>query len=154
MIVIRNVFHELKIDEAARLIHEICMFLPTDSVVLLQDMITLPVAEKGRAGWLGIHLANIFENGGIKANHTPDTSKRGINVFLIEGRRHFKCELTETDIRDLLITARKEQLDLLSSKYDATKEEPGNELSLFRLEHDIATISLALKEFAGVMDKP
>lgn len=149
MIVIRNVFHELKIDEAARLIHEICMFLPTDSVVLLQDMITLPVAEKGRAGWLGIHLANIFENGGIKANHTPDTSKRGINVFLIEGRRHFKCELTETDIRDLLITARKEQLDLLSSKYDATKEEPGNELSLFRLEHDIATISLALKEFAG-----
>ncbi len=149
MIVIRNVFHELKIDEAARLIHKICTSLPTDSAILLQDMSTLPVAEKGRAGWLGVHLADIFEKGGIKANHTPDTSKRGIDIFLIEGRRHARCELTETDIRELLIEARKEQLDILHLKYDSTKEESGNELPLSRLNHDIAAISLALRQFAG-----
>ena len=104
IVVIRNVFHELKIDEASKLIHEICMFLPKESVILLQDMTTLPIAEKMRAGWLGHHLSNIFEKGGIRVNHTPDTSKRGVDVFLIEGQRQNKCELKEKDIRQLLIS--------------------------------------------------
>ncbi|MDP3014016.1 MAG: class I SAM-dependent methyltransferase, partial [Candidatus Subteraquimicrobiales bacterium] len=146
IIIVRNVFHELKIDEAARLIHEICMSLPTNSVVLFQDMVTLPIAEKMKAGWLGVHLANIFEKGGIKANHTPDTSKRGVDVFLIEGQRHAPCKLTEKNIRELLIAARKEQLGILSLKYETMEEKPENKLPLSRLTHDIAAISLALKQ--------
>jgi len=144
IVVIRNVFHELMIDDAAKLIHEICMFLPENSVLLLQDMTTLPVAEKMRVGWLGIHLSNIFKKGGIRVNHTPDTSKRGIDVFLIEGQRQKKCELKEKDIRMLLISARREQLNILYEKYAEIEEKPNNVLPLSRLNHDIAAISFVL----------
>jgi hypothetical protein len=144
IVLIRNVFHELKIKESASLIHEICSFLPAESVMLLQDMTTLPTAEKMRAGWLGNHLAEIFEKGGINTTHTPDTSKRGVDVFLIEGRHYAKCELTEQDILNLLIAARKEQLKILKLKYEAVKEDPSNNLPILRLEHDIAAISLQL----------
>jgi hypothetical protein len=153
IVVIRNVFHELKINEAARLIHEICMFLPNESVILLQDMTTLPKAEKGRVGWLGSHLAEIFRKGGIDTTHTPDTSKRGVDVFLIEGRHSNKCELTEKDILNLLIAARKEQLKLLKSKYEAMKEEPSNNLPILRLNHDITAISLQLLEIGEEIEE-
>ncbi|MGB8218659.1 MAG: AAA family ATPase [Candidatus Methanoperedens sp.] len=148
IVVIRNVFHELKINEASKLIHEICMRLPKDSVVLLQDMTTLPIAEKMRTGWLGIHIANIFEKGGIKATHTPDTSKRGVKVFIIDGERHAECKLNEKDIRGLLIAARKEQFEKLKSKYEEMNAEPANKFPLIMLTHDIAAISLELDEFS------
>jgi hypothetical protein len=148
IVVLRNVFHELKINEAAKLIHEICEYLPTNSVVLLQDMTTLPKAEKRNAGWLGLHLKKIFEAGGIKSNYTPDKSKSGVDVFLLEGQRQAKCEITEKDILKLLIAARREQLNVLKVKYDATESEPANTLLLSRLSHDITVISLELQEFA------
>lgn len=147
IIITRNVFHELKISEAAKLIYEICMFLPADSVIFLQDMTTLPVAEKGRCGWLGKHLSKILEKGGIKTNHIPDTSKRGVDVFLIEGQRDAKCELTEKKFYELLIQARKEQLRILKSEFDAMEEKPENKFPLLRLHHDIGAISIALQEF-------
>ncbi len=153
IVVIRNVFHELKINEAARLIHELCMFLPTESVILLQDMTTLPKAERGRAGWMGIHLAKIFRRGGIDNTHTPDTSKRGVDVFLLEGRHSVKCELAEKDILNLLIAARKEQLKILKLKYDAMKEEPSNNYPILRLEHDIAAISLQLLDIGEEIEE-
>ena len=153
IVLIRNVFHELKIKEASRLIHEICRFLPTESVMLLQDMTTLPTAEKTRAGWLGNHLAEIFRNGGINTTHTPDTSKRGVDVFLIEGRHYVKCELTEQDILNLLIAARKEQLKILKLKYEDVKEDPSNNLPILRLEHDIAAISLQLLDIGEEIEE-
>jgi len=147
IVVIRNVFHELKIDEAARRIYEICHNLPANSVFILQDMTTLPTAEKGRAGWLGKHLADVFEAGGIRTNLTPDTSKRGVDVFLIEGKRRTECELSKENIIKLLIQAREEQLRLLGSKYGTIEQKPDNMLPISRLTHDIAAISLELQKF-------
>ena len=149
IIVIRNVFHELNIENAAKIMYNICKYIPVDSVVLLQDMTTLPKAEKGKAGWLGFHLANVFKAGGIESILTEDTSKRGIDIFLIEGKRLSECKIEELHIQKLLIEARKEQLKLLGLKYKALEEKSENKLPLLRLSHDITAISLEL----GIMDK-
>lgn len=149
IIVMRNVFHELKINNAAEIIYNICKHIPVDSVVLLQDMSILPKAEKGNAGWLGFHLANVFKAGGIESILTEDTSKRGIDFYLMEGNRSSECKIDEEHIKQLLIEARKEQLKLLLLEYELLEENPENKLSLFKISHDITAISLDL----GIMDK-
>ena len=149
IIVMRNVFHELEIKSATKIIYNICKYIPVDSVVLIQDMTTLPKAEKGNAGWLGFHLANVFKAGGIESILTEDVSKRGIDIFLIEGKRFSECKIEKSHIQKLLIEARKEQLELIKLEYNALGEKPENKLPLLRLSHDITAISLEL----GIMDK-
>ncbi len=146
IIVIRNVFHELSISDASKLIHTICTSLPQNSIMLLQDMTTLPVAEKGNAGWIGAHLKKVFENGGLNVVPTYDKSKKGINVFLLEGRRRNKCKIEESDIHDQLIKARISQLDTLFLEYENTHEAPENQLKLLWIKHDISAINYQLNK--------
>lgn len=146
IIVIRNVFHELSICDASKLIYTICTSLPQNSIMLLQDMTTLPVAEKGNAGWIGSHLKKIFENCGLNIVPTYDKSKRGINVFLLEGKRKNKCKIEESEIYNLLIKARMSQLDTLYSVYEKTHEAPENQLKLLWIKHDISAINYQLNK--------
>ena len=153
IVVVRNVFHELKISEAAKIMYQICTYLPTNSVVFIQDMTTLPTAEKGNAGWLGIHFKSILEQGGLNVVFTPDTSKRGIDLFLIEATRKEKCGLSENNFHKLLLKSRKEQVELLTKEHDKTAESPDNELKLCRIYHDITAISLDLKKYENINDE-
>ena len=146
LIVIRNVFHELDISFASNLIHEVCSYLPENSVVLFQDITTLPIAEKGRSGWFGYHIEKIFNAGGIDTIFTPDISKKGVDIFLIEGAYATNCRKTKEDIETLLIKTRKEQLKTLQLKYEQLKEDEDNVLPILRLQHDITAISLQLKK--------
>lgn len=147
IIVIRNVFHELKISEAAKLFHDICTYLPKNSVIFIQDMTTLPTSEQGNAGWLGTEFKSILERGGLKVTFTPDTSKRGIDVFLIEATRKNECALSEKKLHDLLLNSRKKQLKLLKEEHDKTEVCPENAIKLHRIYHDIAAISLDLANY-------
>jgi hypothetical protein len=144
IVVIRNVLHELSLSEASSLIHRLCSEIPDNSIFFLQDMSTLPVAEKGRCGWMGFHVENILRECGMETVLTIDTSKRGVDIYLIEGKRKDACKKTEKDIMDLLRQARAEQLKILLLKYSDLKEHPENTLPILRLNHDIAALSLQM----------
>lgn len=146
IIVIRNVLHELVVSDAAKLVYKICHKLPKKSCFILQDMSTLPVAEKGKAGWLGVHLENIFNNAGFDTALTGDKSKNGVDIFLIEGVKSRNCTLDFRKIYNLLLAARKDQLELLHYKYKKLEENKNNKLPILRITHDIAAISYQIGE--------
>lgn len=146
VIVIRNVFHELEITAMAKLISDICGVMPPNSVMYCLDMTTLPVAEKLRAGWIGEHLKSIFEKGGLKVNLTSDTSKRGVNIYLLEGKRESKFNSNYSQVLNDLIKARKYQLSLLLKECESTRESPENQFKILRIKHDIAAIYYSLKK--------
>lgn len=147
IIVIRNVFHELRISNAAELLHNICTCLPKSSVVFIQDMTTLPTAERRNAGWIGLHLKDILEKGGLRVVFTPDVSKRGISVFLIEAVREKNCMLSKESFEKLLLESREKQIKILSDAYENMEESNENCIKICRLSHDIAAISLDVRNY-------
>ena len=146
IIVIRNVLHELVVSDSAKLIYKICHKLPNKAMFILQDMTTLPVAEKGKAGWLGVHLQNIFNNAGFETVLTEDKSKSGVDIFLLEGVKNNYCGLDFREIYNLLLSARKDQLELLLYKYKELEENQENKFPILRLTHDITAISYQIGE--------
>lgn len=144
VVVVRNVVHELSLTEASDLIYRLCTHLPHGSTVFLQDMSTLPVAEKGRCGWMGTHVEAILKKCGLETILTSDTSKTGIDIYLIAGKKKEDCNKTARDIKDLLLSARKDQQKTLQLKYTQMQERPENTLPMLRLNHDITAISLQL----------
>lgn len=149
VVVIRNVLHELLLSEVSELIYNLCTNLPNNSTVFLQDMSTLPVAEKGRCGWMGIHIESILQECGIYTVLTPDTSKSGVDIYLIEGKRKEACKKTKKDIEALLLDAREKQLSILHSKYEQLKEGAENALPILRITHDITAISFQMGSIKG-----
>lgn len=148
IIVIKNVFHEIKeISVLSKLIFDICFHLPEKSILIIQDTTTLKKAEKEYAGWFGDHLVEILNVGGIKSNFIPEESKSGIKVFTILGRRKAKCNITIFDIQKFLIDSRKRQLGILQDIHKSTPAKPENILSILRLLHDITEISGDLRKF-------
>lgn len=144
IVVIRNVFHELSPSQVSELIFNISTNLPMQSSIFIQDMSTLPVSEKGRCGWFSSHIESIFRECGFDTVLTPDTSKKGIDIFLIEGKKINPCKKSKHDILTFLFSARAEQLKVLHLKYLDLQEKPGNTFPFLRLNHDIAAISLQL----------
>lgn len=145
VVVIRNVLHELQsLPKLCDFMHHLCKELPYATTFFMQDMSTLPVAEKGKCGWLGRHIENILNECGIETILTTDTSKGSVDIFLIEGRRKEDCKKTRQEIFDLIISLRSEQLKILHLKYNRIAEHPDNTIPFLRLSHDITAISLQL----------
>lgn len=144
IVVIRNVLHELNLAEISKLFYILCMNLPSNASVFIQDMTTLPVAEKNRCGWIGTHIESVLQSCGMNTFFTPDISKRGVDIFLIEGKMTCACNKTESEIKDMLLHARNEQLKILKLKYKQLEELPHSDLPFLRLNHDITSIILQM----------
>ncbi|MCK4731072.1 MAG: class I SAM-dependent methyltransferase [Methanophagales archaeon] len=83
LVVIRNVFHELKIRETARLVALLNEHLEKTAEVYIQDMEILRGPERANAGWDPHIFKEIFTILGIKSRLVPRKSHSGTPWFTI-----------------------------------------------------------------------
>ena len=101
VIVMRNVFHELSIEQLVEYFFEFSSQLSEKDFIIFQDTTTLLEAEKGRAGWKGTSIEKVLQACGFKTILTPDLSKKDISVFTIKGYDKQDSELTSHTTKEI-----------------------------------------------------
>jgi hypothetical protein len=83
MFVIRNVFHELDIDETGYVLAKLNTHLDSKTTIYIQDMQRLPRAERGNAGWDAERFASLLRRLNMKPQLFNLKSHGGIWWFAI-----------------------------------------------------------------------
>lgn len=141
VIVMRNVFHELSIEQLVEYFLDFSSKLGEKDFIVFQDTTTLLEAEKGRAGWKGSSIEKILQMCGFKTILTPDLSKKDISVFTIKAYGKKVCAITAEDLKGAFIKEREGQLRQLLEVFDGIKEDADiSSTTIARVSHDILSI--------------
>lgn len=81
IVVCRNVFHELRIVDTARLIHHVASSARPNDVFLVQDLIRFPVSERHNACWIPDELLQCLRDVGFTAQQPLVQGTRTGNAF-------------------------------------------------------------------------
>lgn len=96
LIVYRNVFHELNMNQTAEIIWNLRKYMRPGDFLLIQDMTNLPVAENANVGWRAENLENVFSKAGFDVNVHQDKSKGELLFFCL---RHIKKTIQENFLK-------------------------------------------------------
>ena len=89
IIFLRNVLHELSISQTAEMFCAIMRNFRLGDLLVLQDLETLPQAERGNTCWTSRGLAQCLERQGyVISRNWPGTSPAGDQWFNIVAQRH------------------------------------------------------------------
>lgn len=147
LFVCRNVFHELDIDLTTELIMSLIKSIEINDTILIQDMTTLNTAEKGNVGWIPRLLEDVLRTVGFETLSIPDTSKKGVEVYIIQARLLEFIDIEPETLKSDIILKRNEQLVLLKDKLVEIQVKFGNEsIQYTRIIHDI----IALEKQLGI----
>lgn len=145
LIVMRNVFHELSIEQLANYFYSFSLELQEKDFLIFQDTTTLLEAEKGRAGWKGTSIDHILRDCGFHTVLTPDVSKKDISVFTIKGSHKEYTKISINDIKKLFHDEREQQLQELLSAYEfVVTDDKIGDIATARISHDILSIKRQL----------
>ena len=145
IVVMRNVFHELTIEQLVEYFYEFSVVLSNKDFIIFQDTTTLLEAEKGRAGWKGAGIERILKECGYKTILTPDLSKKDISVFTIKAYEKRPLRITIETLKNYFIEERQKQLEELLTVFDSiTQYENKNNIATARISHDILSIKKQL----------
>lgn len=145
IIVMRNVFHELTIEQLVKYFFEFSCKLREKDFIVFQDTTTLLAAEKGRAGWKGASIEKILNLCGFKTILTPDVSKKDISVFTVKAYDKKVCKITADDIRGIFLKEREIQLGELLTVFESIVKTKGiSDITIARVSHDILSIKKQL----------
>lgn len=145
IIVMRNVFHELSIDQLTEYFFEFKTKLNKKDFIVFQDTTTLLEAEKGRAGWKGTSIEKVLRACGFETILTPDISKKDISVFTIKAYNKRENHITVDELKTIFLNEREKQLEELLKVSDAivNNGEVSN-IATARISHDILSIKRQL----------
>jgi tetratricopeptide (TPR) repeat protein len=87
LIVLRNVLHEIDIKETARLFHLLQTHLTTDDLLLIQDLVVFPHAERGNVCWDVSCLEEVINKLGFSTSLVTEPSKSGAQWFSAKIRK-------------------------------------------------------------------
>lgn len=147
LIVYRNVFHELDMNQTAEIIWNLKKYMRFGDYLLIQDMTNLPVAENANVGWRVENLENVFSKVGFGVSVHQDKSKGGIVVFLLEVyKKENSKKISQKEILNLIKKQRKQQLEELKKIKDTIQKENENKVVRARVDHDIWSLSQHLQE--------
>lgn len=145
LIVMRNVFHELTIEQLADYFYQFSNELQNKDFLIFQDTTTLLEAEKGRAGWKGTSIEHILQLCGFHTILTPDVSKKDISVFTIKGFNKQDLKIGVYDIKKIFLDEREQQLQELLSAYEYVMTDDNiGDIAAARISHDILSIKRQL----------
>lgn len=147
LIVYRNVFHELNMNQTAEIIWNLRKYMCNNDFLLIQDMTNLPVAENTNVGWRAENLKNVFSKIGFDVTVHQDKSKGGIDVFLLEAYK--KENLKSISLKEILSVIEKQrklQLKELKKLKKTIQIENDKKVVMARINHDIWSLSQQLQE--------
>lgn len=112
LVIIRNVLHELNIEDTAKLLHLLKEHLAPEDTLLLQDLLVFPNAERGNVCWDLSCLRSVFDQVGFDAFFVPEPSRSGSQWFSAKMKKHANVKsLTMEDVRAIVANERFVQLE-------------------------------------------
>jgi len=86
--VIRNLFHELDIQQTAKLISRLVSILEPSDFLYVQDLLVLPQAERGNACWVAERFRAVLDRVGFVSNFVEEPTKNGNRWFTCSAKKH------------------------------------------------------------------
>ncbi len=112
LIIIRNVFHELDIDQTTHLMYALASRLEPSDNILIQDLQVLPRAERGNACWHPDYFVNMLDECGFIINTLVcEPTAKGNRWFTVIAKRKTEGHFSEADVRRIVIEQRQNQLE-------------------------------------------
>jgi tetratricopeptide (TPR) repeat protein len=111
LVVIRNVFHELSIDDTAELLAVLIEQLTGDDLLVVQDLQVFPVAERNNACWNPQFFTKMLERCGFNCTFVEEPSKSGNRWFTVHATRTGSNKLSYAAVKGYVIEERKKQYD-------------------------------------------
>ncbi len=136
--IIRNVFHELDIDATAELVFTLSSNLGKKDLLIVQDLLTFPEAERGWACWNGVFFKEMLTFCRFKENaYVEETTKKQHKWFTLiakhTGEKHFRIKKIST----IALQQRKrqiEQWDKINARLLDDKNNPRRPIILLDLD--------------------
>ncbi|SFM61082.1 class I SAM-dependent methyltransferase [Rugamonas rubra] len=113
IVVIRNVFHELDIDDTVNLLDHLRKNLQVVDTLIIQDLQVFPTSERGNACWLPNNFCQLLESLDFNTNMVSEPTPKGNRWFALH------CKLRDSDsdrditidfVRSMVILERSNQL--------------------------------------------
>jgi len=143
IVIIRNVFHELDIDQTATLLHHLKNNLTADDVVIIQDLQVFPVSERGNACWLPSNFCELLKTLGLQATVVSEPTARGNRWFTVHCRVQNSATISIADVRSAVIAERTKQLAYWAQlEWLAPDDERFREVRLAKLDFDLQYAAL------------
>ena len=149
----RNVFHELRVAEAAQLIHTVCQVFGSSDVLFVQDLLRFPEGERNNHCWVAELFATALREIGFKTvSEYPQGTKGGNAWFNLTARDLLSTKPTLEAIHAALFKARMQQWRLWTALEAAGDSLPAREALVHALDMELQLASLTreLRDAAGL----
>lgn len=123
VVMIRNVFHELNINDTAKIIDLLRTNLEATDRLFIQDLLVFPKAERGNACWILSNFISLLSHCGFDCTYVEEPTPRGNRWFTLTARLKENQISQNTTIKDIVIQERKNQFDCWSQFGEAIPDE-------------------------------
>jgi hypothetical protein len=150
IVVIRNVLHELPIKETAELFFNLLNSISRKTEIYIQDMVTLPRAERNRAGWQPDLLKLFLEQSGFATTMYEQQSYSGTNWFAMMATVR-ESKVTFAELLAKCQGARRTQQSRTISKL---KDKAIDTAEFVRLTNDSGALTVQLADIEPLPERP
>ncbi len=145
-VVLRNVLHELGVDETAHLLVHISKGLQPSELAIIQDLAVFPKAEKGHACWIPEDLHTLVSDCGFDVSITPERSSSGNRWFNLIATRNKNDSLGIESVRNEVLKKRTAQLDQWKNKGALLPDdEMFRDVQIAKIDFDLQFAALSLQ---------
>lgn len=145
IVFVRNVLHELGIDDTAQLLAHLHAHIAINSLLIIQDLAAFPVAEKGNVCWDRARLCALLEKIGFQSAGVDEVTKSGNLWFNIVATRIQVPSLTAAAVRSLAIEARSEQWREWAKTGALTPTDVARDARIAKIDFDLQFAALTLQ---------
>jgi tetratricopeptide (TPR) repeat protein len=149
----RNVFHELKLGEAAQLVHSVCRLFGPDDLFFVQDLLRFPEGERNNHCWTADQLAQALESIGFSSvTELSQGTKSGNAWFNLTAKRFTGNPPSVERIYAALFEARKAQWLIWSAVETAGSSLParGELIEAIDMALQLASLTRELRSAGGL----
>jgi tetratricopeptide (TPR) repeat protein len=157
LVVIRNVLHEIRLSDTARLFSLIASHLKVEDLLLIQDLEVFPQAERGNACWQPEFLQNVLKYCGFESFIIEEPTRSGNLWFTLRAQRTATGPLSMDKIRDVVIRERLHQYQSWRAKGALSEIDVEGRQLLAKIDFDLQSAALLqqlIDEGAGAQLRP
>jgi tetratricopeptide (TPR) repeat protein/SAM-dependent methyltransferase len=144
LVVIRNVFHELDIENTTNLLTHLRENLQITDTLIIQDLQVFPVSERGNACWLPDDFCQLLESLDFNTQMVSEPTPKGNRWFALHCKlRESVKKFPEIDVRSKVVSQRSSQLKSWGELGWLTKDdEKFREVRIAKLDFDLQYAAL------------
>ena len=123
VVMIRNVFHELNINDTAKMLDLLRTNLEATDRLFIQDLLVFPKAERGNVCWVLSNFISLLSRCGFDCTYVEEPTPRGNRWFTLTARLKKNLKSQGTTSKNIVIQERKNQFDCWSQFEKAIPED-------------------------------